>query len=141
MTTAFLLAMETSQTIGYGTRFPDSKCPDGIMLLLLNIFWATFLSTLFAGIFLAKFASISKSGVIRFSTSALITKRNGSLFLMFRVADPVESGMDYGAEATAICVDYLAKENEEKTQFNFMHVQHISVGFQIDGTNNQIPLL
>ena len=79
------------------------------MLLLLNIFWATFLTTLFAGIFLAKFASMSSPGDIRFSTVALITMRNGSLFLMFRVADPVESGMDYGAEATAICVNCQAK--------------------------------
>ena len=139
--TAFLFAMETSQTIGYGTRYPDSECPDGIMLLLLNIFWATFLATLFAGIFLAKFASMSSAGDIRFSTSALITMRNGSLFLMFRVADPVESGMDYGAEATAICVNYQAKEYMESTQFNYLHVQYIPLGFQIDGTNNQIPLL
>ena len=26
-------------------------------------------------------------------------------------------------------------------QFNFMHLQHITVGFQIDGLNYQIPLL
>ena len=36
---------------------------------------------------------------------------------------------------------YQAKEYEEKTQFNVMHVQHITVGFQIDRRNNQIPLL
>ena len=40
-TTAFLFAMETSQTIIYGTRYPDSEFPDGIMLRLLNIFWDT----------------------------------------------------------------------------------------------------
>ena len=47
---------------------------------------------------------------------------------MFRVADPVESCKDYGAEATAICVNYQAKEYMESTQFNYMHVQNIPWG-------------
>ena len=144
---AFLFAMETSQTIGYGTRFPSSECPDGIMLLLINIFWTTFLATLFAGIFLAKFGSTNSVGDIRFSSSALISMRNGSMFLMFRVADPVVSGLDYGAEAQAICVNYRGKGKEYgdkitiSTELNFLHVQHIAVGFELDGTNNQIPLM
>ena len=29
MITAFLFAMETSQTIGYGSRYPYSECPYG----------------------------------------------------------------------------------------------------------------
>jgi hypothetical protein len=82
--------METSQTIGYGTRYPDSECPDDIMLLLINFFWTTFLATLFAGIFLAKFGSMSSAVDIWFYTSALISTRNGSLFLMLTGAVRLE---------------------------------------------------
>jgi len=138
---AFLLAVETSQTIGYGTRYPYHQCPFGILIIVINIFCATFITTLFTGIFLAKFAGRCSTGNLRFSTSALISMRNGSLYLMFRVADPVESGMDYGAEVTAICVNNHVQEYQETAQLNLLHIQYIRVGFQIDGTNDHIPLL
>ena len=140
-TEAFLLAVETSQTIGYGSRYPEHSCPVGILIVLINIFCATFIATLFIGIFLAKFAGRCSTGNLRFSTNALISMRNGSLYLMFRVADPVESGMDYGAEVTAICVSNHIQEYQEMSQLNPLHIQYIRVGFQIDGSNDQIPLL
>ena len=141
ITTAFLFAVETSQTIGYGTRYPHHTCPVGILLILINIFCATFISTIFIGIFLLKFAGHTSTGKVRFSTYALISKRNGSLYFMFRVADPVESGMDYGAEVTAIYVDNRAQEYQDTSHFNLIPIQYIPVGFQIDGSNNQVPLL
>ena len=133
--------METSQTIGYGTRYPHHTCPVGILLILINIFCATFISTIFIGIFLLKFAGHASTGKVRFSTYALISKRNGSLYFMFRVADPVESGMDYGAEVTAIYVHNCAQEYQDTSHFNLIPIQYIPVGFQIDGSNNQVPLL
>ena len=143
--TGFLFALETSITIGYGTRLPHPVCPDGIILLLINVFWATFLSTLFAGIFLSRFARKGQSEDLKFSSEALITMRNRCLYLTFRVADPLYSQLDYGATATGLCVRYKVKDKEDSnsadTQFNFLHTQHINLGFQMDGTDSEIPLM
>ena len=130
---AVLLAIETAQTIGYGTRFPKTKCPDGVLVVLLSIFWSTFLGTLFTGIFLSKFGQTSHYRSLRFSTKALVTLRNGSLYLVFRVADPFNCGMDFGAKAQAI---FIFKDN-----LGVLQLEEVSVGAQLDGTNHNIPLL
>ena len=51
-----LLLLLLFKTIGYGSRYPMGHCPDAITLLVIHILWTTFLATLFAGCFLAKFS-------------------------------------------------------------------------------------
>jgi hypothetical protein len=132
VTSAILLAIETAQTIGYGTRYPNTKCPDGVLVILLSIFWSTFLGTLFIGIFVSKFSHKSHYRRISFSTKALVTIRNGSLYLVLRVADPFNCEMDYGAEAQAILI---FKDNLD------LQFEEVTVGCQLDGTNHHIPLM
>ena len=132
ITSAFLLAFETAQTIGYGTRYPMAKCPDGVFLILLGIFWSTFFGTIFLGIFLSRFSQKSHQRRISFSTNALVTKRNGTLYLVFRVADIFNGDMDYGAEAQAILI---FKDNLD------LRFEEVTVGCQLDGTNPHIPLM
>lgn len=84
----YQFAMETQQTIGYGTRGITANCPDAVMHLIVHILWGVLLSTIFSGLFLARFSKPG-SGVnsIVFSRKAVITMRNGGLYLVFRIAD------------------------------------------------------
>ena len=149
----FLFAFETAQTIGYGSRYPHQSCPEGVVITLIYITFTTFLATLYAGCFLAKFSSTANEKKVVFSQKALITKMNGHLYLVFRVADPVESQLDYGAECsvilvvhgTTLCKHRYANAVESLDAFiaslNFMQVQHLKVGFQLDKIDSLIPLM
>jgi hypothetical protein len=134
---AFLFVFETAQTIGYGNRVPNPKCPDAIFITLIHIFFTTWLATFFAGTFLAKFSMTRTAGQsVRFSTQAIVTKRNGQLHLVLRVADHVESDMDYGAEVKAFLVT-RGKGTDEPA------LLHLPLTFQLDGSGDTeaVPLL
>lgn len=134
---AFLFVFETAQTIGYGNRVPWYECPDAVMITLIHIFVTTWLATFFAGTFLAKFSMTRTAGQsLRFSTQAIVTKRNGQLHLVLRVADYVESDMDYGAEVKAFLVT-RGKGTDEPG------LLHLPLTYQLDGGGDTeaVPLL
>ena len=125
---AFLFTFETAQTIGYGSRVPHYRCPDAIFITLIHIFVTTWL---------AKFSMTNTAGQsVRFSTQAIVTKRNGQLHLVLRVADHVESDMDYGAEVKAFLVTRGKGTNEPA-------LLHLPLTFQLDGSGDTeaVPLL
>jgi hypothetical protein len=134
---AFLFVFETAQTIGYGGRVPVYECPDAVLLTLIHIFVTIWIATFFAGTFLAKFG-MARTGSqgLRFSTQAIVTKRNGQLHLVVRVADHVESDMDYGAEVKAFLVT-RGKETDEPG------LLHLPLSYQLDGSGDTeaVPLL
>ena len=91
---AFLFSLETISTIGYGTKYPNPVCPEAVMMTMAMSFWSLLLTALFVAIFLAKFTLRTGTSRIRFSRKALMGQIDGSLFLMFRIADPMASGSD-----------------------------------------------
>ena len=91
---AFLFSLETISTIGYGTKYPNPVCPEAVIMTMAMSFWSLLLTALFVAIFLAKFTLRTGTSRIRFSTKALVCQIDGSLFLMFRIADPMASGSD-----------------------------------------------
>lgn len=134
---AFLFVFETAQTIGYGGRYPRYYCPDAVLITLIHIFVTIWLTTFFAGTFLVKFSmSRTASQSVRFSTQAIVTKRNGQLHLVLRVADHVESDMDYGAEVKAFLVTRGNGTDEPG-------LVHLPLTYQLDGSGDteEVPLL
>ncbi|XP_055501115.1 G protein-activated inward rectifier potassium channel 2 [Leucoraja erinacea] len=85
---AFLFSIETETTIGYGYRFITDKCPEGIILLLVQSVMGSIVNAFMVGCMFVKISQPNKRAeTLVFSTNAVISVRDGRLCLMFRVGD------------------------------------------------------
>jgi len=84
----FLYSVETQHTIGYGLRGSSHKCPDTIILQCLQSITGVLIQACMAGIVFAKLARPKKRArTVTFSRTMVVSKINGRLRLMFRVAN------------------------------------------------------
>ena len=87
-TSCFLFSLETQHTIGYGGRATTEQCSMAIIVMSLQSILGVVIQACMAGIVFAKFTKPSHRGeTIMFSKNALITLRNGILYLVVRVGD------------------------------------------------------
>lgn len=87
-TEAFLLSVESSMTIGYGSRQISSECSEVIVLFLVQALSGLLVDAVIIGIIFTKIARPSKrQSTIIFSQNATVTKRDDKYAIMFRVAD------------------------------------------------------
>ncbi|MEE6467826.1 hypothetical protein FKM82_008080 [Ascaphus truei] len=85
---AFLFSIETETTIGYGYRVITDKCPEGIILLLVQSVMGSIVNAFMVGCMFVKISQPKKRAeTLVFSTNAVISMRDGKLCLMFRVGD------------------------------------------------------
>uniref|UniRef100_A0A8D1AYI1 G protein-activated inward rectifier potassium channel 2 n=2 Tax=Sus scrofa TaxID=9823 RepID=A0A8D1AYI1_PIG len=85
---AFLFSIETETTIGYGYRVITDKCPEGIILLLIQSVLGSIVNAFMVGCMFVKISQPKKRAeTLVFSTHAVISMRDGKLCLMFRVGD------------------------------------------------------
>lgn len=85
---AFLFSIETETTIGYGYRVITDKCPEGIILLLVQSVLGSIVNAFMVGCMFVKISQPKKRAeTLVFSTNAVISIRDGKLCLMFRVGD------------------------------------------------------
>lgn len=85
---AFLFSIETETTIGYGYRVITDKCPEGIVLLLIQSVLGSIVNAFMVGCMFVKISQPKKRAeTLVFSTNAVISMRDGKLCLMFRVGD------------------------------------------------------
>uniref|UniRef100_A0A8C8M6K9 G protein-activated inward rectifier potassium channel 2 n=1 Tax=Oncorhynchus tshawytscha TaxID=74940 RepID=A0A8C8M6K9_ONCTS len=85
---AFLFSIETETTIGYGYRVITDQCPEGILLLLIQSVLGSIVNAFMVGCMFVKISQPKKRAeTLVFSTSAVISVRDGRLCLMFRVGD------------------------------------------------------
>ena len=85
---SFLFSVETQHTIGYGLRGSSHKCPDAIVLQCIQSIVGVIIQACMAGIVFAKLDTPKRRAeTVLFSKNAVISKRNGLLRLMFRVAN------------------------------------------------------
>ncbi|OCT91285.1 G protein-activated inward rectifier potassium channel 2 [Xenopus laevis] len=85
---AFLFSIETETTIGYGYRVITDKCPEGIILLLVQSVLGSIVNAFMVGCMFVKISQPKKRAeTLVFSTNAVISMRDGRLCLMFRVGD------------------------------------------------------
>ncbi|RVE64223.1 hypothetical protein OJAV_G00144380 [Oryzias javanicus] len=85
---AFLFSIETETTIGYGYRVITDKCPEGIVLLLVQSVLGSIVNAFMVGCMFVKISQPKKRAeTLVFSTHAVISMRDGRLCLMFRVGD------------------------------------------------------
>ncbi|XP_069492180.1 G protein-activated inward rectifier potassium channel 2 isoform X1 [Ambystoma mexicanum] len=85
---AFLFSIETETTIGYGYRVITDKCPEGIILLLVQSVLGSIVNAFMVGCMFVKISQPKKRAeTLVFSTNAVVSMRDGKLCLMFRVGD------------------------------------------------------
>ena len=78
---AFAFAMETSLSVGFGSKYPNSECPPSILLVVLNFLFVGFITSQWCGFFLANYVASDVSSTFMFSNQAAITMIGNSLFL------------------------------------------------------------
>ncbi|XP_061563687.1 G protein-activated inward rectifier potassium channel 1-like [Cololabis saira] len=91
---AFLFFIETEATIGYGYRYITEKCPEGIILFLFQSLLGSIVDAFLIGCMFIKMSQPKKRAeTLMFSQDAVVSQRDGTLCLMFRVGNLRNSHM------------------------------------------------
>ncbi|XP_023321186.1 ATP-sensitive inward rectifier potassium channel 8 [Eurytemora carolleeae] len=87
-TSCFLFSLELQHTIGFGGRATTEQCAVAVIVMSLQSIVGVVIQACMAGIVFAKFTKPTNRGeTILFSKNALITMRNGALYLLIRIGD------------------------------------------------------
>ncbi|KAM4620025.1 G protein-activated inward rectifier potassium channel 2 [Polymixia lowei] len=123
---AFLFSIETETTIGYGYRVITDKCPEGILLLLIQSVLGSIVNAFMVGCMFVKISQPKKRAeTLVFSTNAVISMRDGRLCLMFRVGDLRNSHIVEASIRTKLIKSKQTKEGE----FIPLNQTDINVGY------------
>ncbi|KAM3837067.1 ATP-sensitive inward rectifier potassium channel 15 [Vipera latastei] len=135
LTGAFLFSLESQTTIGYGFRVITEECPHAIFLLVAQLVLTTLIEIFITGTFLAKIARPKKRAeTIKFSHCAVITKHNGQLCLVIRVANMRKSLLIQCQLTGKLLQTYETKEGER------ILLKQASVKFHVD-SSSESPFL
>ncbi|XP_061485450.1 ATP-sensitive inward rectifier potassium channel 15 [Rhineura floridana] len=130
LTGAFLFSLESQTTIGYGFRFITEECPHAIFLLVAQLVVTTLIEIFITGTFLAKIARPKKRAeTIKFSHCAVISKHNGHLCLVIRVANMRKSLLIQCQLTGKLLQTYETKEGER------ILLNQASVKFHVDSAS------
>uniref|UniRef100_A0A8C4TA07 Potassium inwardly rectifying channel subfamily J member 21 n=1 Tax=Erpetoichthys calabaricus TaxID=27687 RepID=A0A8C4TA07_ERPCA len=123
---AFLFSIETETTIGYGYRVITDKCPEGIILLLVQAILGSIVNAFMVGCMFVKISQPKKRAeTLMFSNKAVISLRDGKLCLMFRVGDLRNSHIVEASIRAKLIKSKQTKEGE----FIPLNQTDINVGF------------
>ncbi|CAI9533597.1 unnamed protein product [Staurois parvus] len=123
---AFLFSIETETTIGYGYRVITDKCPEGIVLLLVQAILGSIVNAFMVGCMFVKISQPKKRAeTLMFSNMAVISVRDNKLCLMFRVGDLRNSHIVEASIRAKLIKSKQTKEGE----FIPLNQTDINVGF------------
>ncbi|XP_032820232.2 G protein-activated inward rectifier potassium channel 4-like [Petromyzon marinus] len=123
---AFLFSIETETTIGYGHRVITDRCPEGIILLLVQAILGSIVNAFMVGCMFVKISQPKKRAeTLMFSNNAVISLRDGKLCLMFRVGDLRNSHIVEASIRAKLMKSKQTKEGE----FIPLNQTDINVGF------------
>ncbi|XP_055295130.1 ATP-sensitive inward rectifier potassium channel 8-like [Sitodiplosis mosellana] len=89
LTDYFLYSFEIQTTVGFGERYPNEECPEGVFLFAMQIVCGIAIDGVLIGIIYAKLSRPpSKPYHSKFSRKAVICQRDSQLCWMFRICDP-----------------------------------------------------
>ncbi|KAM9114462.1 G protein-activated inward rectifier potassium channel 3 [Pangshura tecta] len=124
---AFLFSIETETTIGYGHRVITDKCPEGIILLLLQAILGSMVNAFMVGCMFVKISQPNKRAeTLVFSSHAVVSLRDDRLCLMFRVGDLRSSHI---VEAS-IRAKLIKSKQTQEGEFIPLNQTDINVGFE-----------
>ncbi|XP_063055544.1 G protein-activated inward rectifier potassium channel 4 [Engraulis encrasicolus] len=123
---AFLFSIETETTIGYGYRVITDKCPEGIILLLVQAILGSIVNAFMVGCMFVKISQPKKRAeTLMFSHTAVVSMRDHRLCLMFRVGDLRNSHI---VEAS-IRAKLIRSKQTKEGEFIPLNQTDINVGF------------
>ncbi len=123
---AFLFSIETETTIGYGYRVITDKCPEGIILLLVQAILGSIVNAFMMGCMFVKISQPkNRAETLMFSNTAVISMRDSKLCLMFRVGDLRNSHI---VEAS-IRAKLIRSKQTKEGEFIPLNQTDINVGF------------
>jgi len=135
---AFLFSVETQHTIGYGSRQTTEECPEAIILQCIQSIAGVIIQCCMAGIVFAKLSRPkTRANTITFSRNAVVTLRNGCLYLMFRVGNLRSSHLLESHVRAQLIQKVYTKEGES---IHF-HQEELKVGCQLDGSEDRAMLI
>ncbi|XP_064158619.1 G protein-activated inward rectifier potassium channel 4 [Anguilla rostrata] len=123
---AFLFSIETETTIGYGYRVITEKCPEGIVLLLVQAILGSIVNAMMVGCMFVKISQPkNRAETLMFSHKAVISVRDNKLCLMFRVGDLRNSHI---VEAS-IRAKLIRSQQTKEGEFIPLNQTDINIGF------------
>nr|XP_046149941.1 G protein-activated inward rectifier potassium channel 4-like isoform X2 [Oncorhynchus gorbuscha] len=123
---AFLFSIETETTIGYGYRVITEKCPEGIILLLIQAILGSIVNAMMVGCMFVKISQPkNRAETLMFSHKAVISVRDNKLCLMFRVGDLRNSHI---VEAS-IRAKLIRSQQTKEGEFIPLNQTDINIGF------------
>uniref|UniRef100_A0A671KBU0 G protein-activated inward rectifier potassium channel 3 n=1 Tax=Sinocyclocheilus anshuiensis TaxID=1608454 RepID=A0A671KBU0_9TELE len=123
---AFLFSIETETTIGYGYRVITEKCPEGIILLLVQAILGSIVNAMMVGCMFVKISQPkNRAETLMFSHKAVISVRDSKMCLMFRVGDLRNSHI---VEAS-IRAKLIRSQQTKEGEFIPLNQTDINIGF------------
>lgn len=112
-TSCFLFSVETQTTIGYGDRVVTEECPEAIFLVGFQSIVGLMIDGYFGGILIGKLCRPKeRTQTLLVSKKAVINKRDGSLYLMFRIGD-IRKNFLINVNVRALLIYSKATKEEE----------------------------
>jgi len=137
LASCFLFSVETQHTIGYGGRATSEECPHAIIVMCIQSIIGVLSSTCMAGIVFAKLSRPKRRAhTIAFSKNAVVTMRNGWLYLLFRVGNLRTKSNIIETHVTAKMVYPRREKAENQISFDQEELK-VSSGFEDDNGSEQ----
>ena len=122
-TEAFLLALESQTTIGYGGRSPKSSCAWPAFFLT----WQYILNVLSLGHFLAattdRMSRRKYLSIVEYAKNVVISQRDGKLCLLVRIGNP----QMYKYESISVCAKLLITRVTVESEY--LPLQEVEIPF------------
>ncbi|XP_051895677.1 G protein-activated inward rectifier potassium channel 4-like [Pristis pectinata] len=120
---ALLLSIESQRTIGYGSRMVTSNCTEGVILLIAQCIVGSMIDAMMVGCVFVKISRPKKRAeTLKFSKYAVVSPRDETFCLMFRVGDLRDSHMVDAKLRAKLIKSRQTKEGEfiplEQTEIN-----------------------
>ncbi|XP_036393691.1 G protein-activated inward rectifier potassium channel 3-like [Megalops cyprinoides] len=127
---ALLLSLESQMTIGYGHRLVTAHCAEGVVLLMAQSLLGSIIDVLMVGCVFAKISRPRRRAqTLLFSRRCVVSARDGSLCLMFRIGDLRESHMVDAKVRAKLVQSRLTREGE----FIPLEQSEINLGYDTGG--------
>jgi len=137
-TACYLFSLETQHTIGYGGRATSTQCSMAIIAMSVQSIIGVIIQACMAGILFAKFTKPTNRGeTILFSKNALITLRNGVLYLVVRVGDIRASHLIECHVSGHVCMKEETHEGESVPY----SLRKIDFGSELDASSEYFQML
>ncbi|XP_076825568.1 G protein-activated inward rectifier potassium channel 3-like [Clavelina lepadiformis] len=131
-TTAFLFYLETETSLGYGKRAITDRCPEAVILFVIQALLTGILDAFMVGCIFIKISQPkNRAETLVFSKHCVLALRDGNYCLMFRVGNLRNSLI----VQSRIRAKHVQSRTTKEGEFIGLHQVDINVGFDTGADN------